>query len=125
MDILNKISIVMLTVVMAACSSTKKSTTSEESVAFSAVKSKASYELSCKPLNSIVAKDASWVQKCNSAAYDFLITQTKNGVVFEKEISQQPFGQAAFFMANMLKSNPKNFEAVSISQTYTFISNKT
>lgn len=134
MDILNKISIAMLMTLATACSSTHKTTTSEEpiafspnktitseeSISFSVNKTSSVYELNCKPLNSTVAKNASWVQTCNSTAYEFLVSETNTGVIFEKEISQQPFGQAAIFMANMLKSNPQNFEATSIRQTYSF-----
>ncbi len=82
MDTLKRIPIVALVVLLAACSSTQKTATPEESIAFSAVITNASYELICKPLNRTVAQDASWVQKCNSAANDFLISETKNGVKY-------------------------------------------
>lgn len=96
-----------------------------QSIAFSTSSSESELTISCKPLNDAVAKDASWVEKCNQAALEFLIAQQEQGVQLEKQVSEKPFGMAAEFMANTLKSNPSNFEAVSIKRAFALISNKT
>ncbi|GAA4883700.1 hypothetical protein [Ferrimonas pelagia] len=79
--------------------------------------------LSCSPKNESAGKNVQWVNKCNELALDYLNTQLDDGVSFQRPISKRPFGMAADFTAKMLISNPSNFNAVSIGQSFTYSTN--
>ncbi|WP_334048391.1 hypothetical protein [Alteromonas gracilis] len=117
--------LILATLLFAFSNASFANNNASQSIAFSASSSESELTISCKPLNDAVAKDASWVEKCNQAALEFLIAQQEQGVQLEKQVPEKPFGMAAEFMANTLKSNPSNFEAVSINRAFALISNKT
>ncbi len=81
--------------------------------------------LACAPINEEAAKTVRWVDKCNELAFDYLSARVKEGMDFQRTISKKPFGMAADFTAKMLMSNPSNFTAVSIGQTFKLKTNKT
>jgi hypothetical protein len=81
--------------------------------------------LACSPKNEEAGKSVLWVNKCNELAFNYLNAQLNMGGEFQLPVSKKPFGMAADLAAKILMSNPSNFKAVSLGQTFTFSSNKT
>lgn len=82
-------------------------------------------ELACSPATERAGESLVWVKRCNELAFSYLHEQQKNGIDFQRPITEKPFGMAADFVAKMLLANPSNFQTVSLGQTYKVSQNKT
>ncbi|MFT6124886.1 MAG: hypothetical protein ACJAW2_001785 [Shewanella sp.] len=81
--------------------------------------------LSCLPRTEAAGETADWVIECNRLAYQYLISQTGEGIEFNRQVNEKPFGMAADFMAKTLMADPSGFKAVNISQEFEFTHKKT
>ena len=127
-----KYRIFILSAFLAGCSTTESQVqidnvqpTNTDLVEFAAEYKSNLINLACSPKNEDAGKSVLWVNKCNELAFNYLNAQLNSGVDFQLPISKKPFGMAADFTAKILMSNPSNFKAVSLGQTFTFSTNKT
>ncbi|GHE83556.1 hypothetical protein [Thalassotalea profundi] len=126
-----KYRIFILSVFLAGCASTESQVkidniepTNTNLVEFAAEHKSNLINLACSPKNEEAGKSVLWVTKCNELAFNYLKSQLNSGVAFQRPISKNPFGMAADFTAKILMSNPSNFKAVSLGQTFKFSINK-
>lgn len=63
---------------------------------FSIVKKKKKIVLSCKPIKSRDAGNANWVSECNNAAYNLLTQEYYQGILKDKEVQENPFGDLSY-----------------------------
>ena len=124
--------IFVLSVFLVGCASTESQVkidkiklTHNNLVEFSAKHKSNSINLECSPKSEESGKSILWVNKCNELASNYLNEQLNKGLSFQLPINKKPFGMAADFMAKMLMSNPSNFRAVSLGQTFKLNKNKT
>ena len=127
-----KYRIFILSAFLAGCASTDSQvqidnveSTNTDLVEFVAEHKSNLINLACSPKNEEAGKSVLWVNKCNELAFNYLNAQLNTGVDFQRPISKNPFGMAADFTAKMLMSNPSNFKAVSLGQTFWFSKNRT
>ncbi|MGI2113717.1 hypothetical protein ACRN9G_08945 [Shewanella frigidimarina] len=81
--------------------------------------------LSCLPRTEAAGETADWVIECNRLAYQYLISKTGEGIEFNRQVNEKPFGMAADFMAKALMTDPSGFKAVNIAQEFEFTHKKT
>ncbi len=127
-----KYRIFILSAFLFGCASTepqvqtdKVESTSTELVEFVVEHKPNSIILACNPKNEDAGKSVLWVNKCNELAFNYLNDQLEKGVSFQRQVSKKPFGMAADFTAKILMSNPSNFKAVGLGQSFTLSTNKT
>jgi hypothetical protein len=127
-----KYRIFILSVFLAGCASTESQVqidnvepTKPDLVEFAVEHKSDSISLACRPKNEEAGKSILWVNRCNKLAFNYLNAQLNTGVDFQRPIIKKPFGMAADFTAKILMSNPSNFKAISLGQTFMFSTNKT